>query len=121
MKIKKEIIMRVIFKKEWMQIDAKIKDYDSLKEDYNESRREIQELQNNAEERNRIITKIKEINEDCEKEILQLSKENGILKVENNSLKEKVKNLEKVIEMKNQENDLASIYDEYLYGPKKKG
>lgn len=54
------------------------------------------------------------------KEIFTLEEKNIVLEEENKKLKAKVEHLENIIKMKNQEENMVSIYDEYLYGPKDK-
>ena len=76
--------------------------------------------------RKKIIEEYHQTIESQYDEILGLKKERkeltstiAKLELENEVLKQKVEHLQNIIKMKNQEENLSSIYDEYLYGPVK--
>lgn len=84
------------------------------------SRKEIKRLESEIDKLINELVDKKEKNKKCLEDVLQLRKENAILKEEKEKLEKKVEKLEKTIKNINQENNLSSIYDEYLYGPKEK-
>lgn len=90
--------MRVIFKKEQLKIQTDLYEYKIL-----------QTAHKNL------------IKEDNEKiiQIASLKLKNDELEEEVKLLKAQVEHYKNVVSMKNQEENLASIYDEYLYGAKK--
>lgn len=96
--------MRVIFKKEQQDILETYKKYEELKEDYSKLERANNENVN-------LLVKAKH-----ENQLLKSREE--MLTDENQYLKSQVEHYKNIISMKNQEENLASIYDEYLYGPK---